>query len=102
VDAIAKIAEAKIQEAMARGEFDNVAGSGRPLRFEDARVPPHLRAAYKLLRNAGLLPPEMEARGELYRLDRLIAGTDDPAELADLRRRRRDADLRYSLLMDRR
>jgi hypothetical protein len=103
VDALRRIAEARIQEGIAGGEFDNLPGSGRPLQLErDAGVPPHLRLAYKVLRNANVLPPEMEVRREIYRLDRLIAGTDDEAELAELRRQRLRSELHFNLLMDRR
>ncbi len=103
MDVFSRMAEAKISEAISRGEFDNLPGAGRPLHFEDDRgVPPHLRLAYKVLRNADVLPPEMEARRELYRVERLIAATDDETELAELRRRRRENELRYAIMMERR
>ena len=54
------IVEARIRDAIARGEFDDLAGKGRPLAFEDLSAVPHdLRAAYLLLNNAGVLPEEM-------------------------------------------
>ncbi len=103
MDAISRIAEAKIRDAIERGEFDDLPGSGRPLELEkDAGIPPHLRLAYKVLRNAEILPPEMESRREIYRLDRLIANTDDESELADLRRRRIRSELQFNILMERR
>ena len=37
MDIIASIAERKIQEAMARGEFDNLPGRGKPLVLEFIR-----------------------------------------------------------------
>ena len=55
-----------------------------------------------MLRNAEILPPEMESRREIYRLDRLIANTDDESELADLRRRRLRSELQFNILMERR
>jgi hypothetical protein len=97
-----RIAEAKIVEAMQQGEFDGLPGAGRPLELDDlSRVPPHLRLGYKVLRNANVLPPEMELRRENYSLDRLIEVTTDPAEREELRRRRRDNELRYHLLVER-
>jgi thioredoxin-like negative regulator of GroEL len=99
----ARIAEAKIVAGIEAGEFDDLPGAGKPLDLEDlSRVPPHLRAGLKLLRNAGVLPPEAEARREIHSLGGLIDAATDPAEREELRRRRRDAQLRLALLMERR
>ncbi|EQU10385.1 hypothetical protein G849_03524 [Escherichia coli HVH 197 (4-4466217)] len=47
-------AERHIAEAQAKGEFDNLVGSGEPLILDDdSHVPPELRAGYRLLKNAG-------------------------------------------------
>jgi Domain of unknown function (DUF1992) len=103
VDAITLLAESKIRAAMARGEFDNLPGHGRPLPLDDlSRVPADLRMGFKLLRNAGCLPPELEARKEVARLGTLIAATGDPEERGRLSRLRADAELRYRLLVERR
>lgn len=99
----ARLAEAKIADAQERGEFDELPGRGRPLRLEDmSQVPPHLRLGYKVLRNAGVAPPEVELRREVYRLDREIEATRDPGALAELRRRRRDSDLSLAIMLERR
>src|SRR3954451_1592622 len=99
----ARIAEAKIQEGIERGDFNCLPGRGRPLRPDDmSGVPPHLRMGYRVLRNAGVAPPEVELRREVYRLDREIAATRDPAALAELRRRRRDSDLSLAVMLERR
>jgi hypothetical protein len=98
-----QLAEARITEAIQRGDFDDLPGAGRPLELEDlSRVPPHLRAGHRLLRNANVLPPEMELRRQNYSLDRLIEATSDLEEREELKRRRRENELRYSLLVERR
>jgi hypothetical protein len=103
VDAITLLAESKIRAAMAHGEFDNLPGHGKPLQLDDfSRVPAELRMGFKLLRNAGCLPPELEARKEVTRLGTLIAATGDPEERRRLSRLRADAELRYQLLVERR
>ena len=103
MDLIALIAESRIRTAMARGEFDNLPGHGKPLRLDDcSRVPAELRMGFKMLRNAGCLPPELEARKEVARLGTLIAATGDPEERERLSRLRADAELRYQLLVERR
>ena len=56
------IAERKIAEAIANGDFDDLPGSGKPLELDDdSLVPEELRLAYRILRNAGFVPPEIEA-----------------------------------------
>ena len=98
-----RIAEAKITAAMQRGEFDDLPGAGRPLELEDlSHIPAHMRLGYKVLRNADALPPEVELRRENYSLGKLIDASSDPAEREELRRRRRENEVRYSLLTERR
>ena len=63
---IDQIAERHILQAMERGEFDDLPGTGRPLALEDDRlIPEHLRAGYRLLKNAGYLPPDVQALREV-------------------------------------
>jgi hypothetical protein len=67
------IAEERIREAMARGEFANLPGAGKPLHLEDdAMVCEDLRIAYKILKNAGCIPPELELRKEILTLRDLL------------------------------
>ncbi|MBO5490384.1 MAG: DUF1992 domain-containing protein [Desulfovibrio sp.] len=75
------IAEKRIEEAQARGAFNNLPGAGKPLELEDlSHVPEELRMAYKILRNAGCLPPELEERKELNRLVDLLERCEDEQE----------------------
>jgi len=54
------IGERKIEEAIARGELDDLPGAGRPLELDDGDplLPPELRMALRILRNAGVRAPE--------------------------------------------
>jgi hypothetical protein len=55
------LAEQKLAEAVSRGELDNLPGAGRRLELEDdALVPEELRLAYRILKNAGFVPPEVQ------------------------------------------
>ena len=76
------IAEAKIAEAIRAGAFDNLPGAGRPLDLDDdLLVPEEARMAYRILRNAGFVPVEIEARKEAASLRRLLASaTGDDAK----------------------
>lgn len=49
-----------IREAQERGEFDNLPGKGKPLRWDDEHVPPEWRMAARILKNAGFAPSWIE------------------------------------------
>jgi hypothetical protein len=82
MDLFAVIAERRIQEAMERGEFDDLPGKGKPLDLEDddPMVPGELRMAYRMLKNAGMLPPELELRKEILQLQDLLGAVHDEGE----------------------
>jgi len=72
------LAEARIDEAIRAGELDNLPGAGRPLELDDdSLIAPDLRVAYRMLKNAGFVPPEVEARREVMELHALLATLDD-------------------------
>ena len=74
-------AERHIRDAQRKGEFDELPGSGKPLVLDDdSHIAPELRAGYRLLKNAGCLPPELEQRREAVELSDLLNGIrhDDP------------------------
>jgi hypothetical protein len=76
-----KIIEKKIREAQERGEFDNLPGKGEPLRLEDeSRVPEDLRLPHKILKNADCLPPELELKKEIRRMEDLLDDIPDEKE----------------------
>jgi Domain of unknown function (DUF1992) len=103
VSVLARIAESRIVEAIERGDLDDLPGSGRPLELEDlSRVPAEMRPAYKVLRNADVLPPELELRREIHSLGRLIDEAADEDERERLRREWRRRQLHYSILIERR
>jgi hypothetical protein len=83
-----KIAESRILEAIRDGAFDNLVGKGEPLVLEDnCDVPPELRMAYKILKMADCLPPELELQKQIITLqDMLAAMPDEAAKLQQMRR----------------
>jgi hypothetical protein len=77
----ARIAERRIREAMENGEFDNLEGMGKPITFEDeTMIPEDLRMVYRILKNAGCIPPEVELRNEVVNMSALINTIDDDKE----------------------
>ena len=84
---IQSIAERRIEESMARGDFDDL---------PDSHVPPELRMAYKVLRNAGCVPPELAERKEISNLADMLEHCGDEQE-----RVRQMQKLRFMILQAR-
>lgn len=81
MDFIAFIAEQKIQKAMEEGDLNSPRWKNKPLPLDDDHmVPEDLKIAYKLLKNSGYLPPELEERKEIRQVEDLIARTEDEHE----------------------
>ena len=82
-----RIAETRIREAIAQGEFDNLPGSGKPLNLEEYfSTPEELRMAFSILKNANCAPAEVELLNEVSRLQRAIAEFSDAATKQELQR----------------
>lgn len=75
------LVEQKLQEAVSRGELANLPGEGRPLELDDdPLIPEDLRLAYRILKNAGFVPPEVEQLNEIVQLENLVARGDIDAQ----------------------
>lgn len=83
-----RIAEAKIAEAMANGEFDDLTGAGQPLVLDDdSDVPPELRMAHRIFKNSGHLPPALQIRKEIAEIEQSLIHTKDETVRAQAIRR---------------
>jgi len=81
VDIFVKIAEERIRRAIEDGKFHNLSGSGKPLSLEDETwIPEDMRLSYKILKNAGYIPPELEKRQDILNLKKLLDTIDDDKE----------------------
>lgn len=73
-----KIVEERIRQAQKNGDFDNLSGAGKPLSLEDIRqIPEDLRLAYKMLKNADCIPPELEIKKEIRSTESLLETLTD-------------------------
>ena len=92
------LAEARIVEAVARGEFDDLPGAGKPLLLDDdSHIPETQRMAYRILKNAGCLPPEMQLHKDIDVLAAAIPEIEDDTECQRARLRLQVLMLRLSL-----
>ena len=78
---LAFLAEQKILQAMEERDLSDNSFKYKPLPLEDdSFVPAELKIAYKILKNSGFLPPEVEERKEIKRIEDLITSTEDEHE----------------------
>jgi hypothetical protein len=79
LNALTAIAERRIAQAIADGTLSTEGWKNKPLPLEDENgfVPDDLKMAYKILKNSGYVPPEVETRKEVNRLEDLISRTED-------------------------
>jgi DnaJ homologue, subfamily C, member 28, conserved domain len=76
-----RLAEERIKEAQRAGAFDNLPGKGKPLELEDLSwVPDDLRIGYLILKNAHVLPPEVELLKDVHILEDLLKHIEDDGE----------------------
>jgi hypothetical protein len=83
------LVEQRLEEAVSRGELQNLAGEGRPLELDqDPLIPEDLRLAYRILKNAGFVPSEVQTLSEIAQLERLVneGGEDVAARSKALRK----------------
>jgi hypothetical protein len=85
-----------LAESEANGELRSASNFGKPLDFGDgyAETPEELRMGYKILKDAGFVPPEVELMREIEALTRTIDSTADAqvvfqmkAQLAHMRQK---------------
>jgi hypothetical protein len=78
---LTRIAEERIHEAQQRGLFDNLPGKGKPIQLDDmSGVPEDLRMAYRIMKNAHVLPPEVELQKEINSLQDLLKYVEEDGE----------------------
>ena len=86
------LVEQRICAAIARGEFERLPGAGQPLPLDDdPLIPEDLRVAYRILKNAGYAPPEVQCLRQIADLHRWLERAPDSES-------RRKALARLSLL----
>ena len=81
-----KSVDEKIEEAIARGELDNLPGKGEPLDLDAYfATPEHLRMGYSILKSADIIPEEMELLRQIEGLKRSLDSSTNRTEKKALR-----------------
>ena len=91
-----------LREAMASGELAGTPGFGKPLP-EDAgweATPEALRLPFKILKNAGFVPPEVELFHERATLGKALAGCASEEERIAVRQQLSDLEQKIALRLE--
>ena len=98
-----KIVESIIQEAMARGEFENLPGKGKSIDLtEYFNTPEEVRVAQAMLKNAGMVPVEIELLQEIAAYKETLSAAMDKSEKDKLSKLLGEKQLQFNLLLERR
>ena len=89
--------EAQIEQARARGEFDNLSGAGKPLPPQDTSVDAMTQTAQRIMAEHGVLPEELTVKAELRRLRGALRDETDRDKRKDLLAKIADLELRANL-----
>ena len=78
-----------LRDAQRSGELQSAASWGKPLDLADgyAQTPEELRMAFKALKDAGFVPPEVETMKQIAALREVIATEPDAAKAEAMHRR---------------
>ena len=81
-----KNVDEQIREAIARGEFDNLPGKGKPLDLDAYfATPERLRMGYSIMKSPGVIPEEMELLRQIEGLKKSLDSSTSPMERHPLR-----------------
>jgi hypothetical protein len=96
-----KNVDEKIQEAIARGEFDNLPGKGEPLDLDAYfATPEHLRMGYSILRSADIVPEEIELLKQIESLKKSLESCTTQIEEKALRQQLSDKLTAFNMRME--
>src|SRR5215210_6918589 len=99
---IEKLVEKMIREAMEKGEFDNLAGRGQPIDLNEYfATPEDMRLGHKMLKDANIIPEELELLREAEELKMELAQCSTEEEKLKIRRAINEKLLKYNLLKER-
>ena len=100
--AFERIVEAMIKEAMARGEFDNLPGKGKPIDLtEYFETPEDVRLANSVLKSAGMTSHEVDLLREIAELKQALAATLEEKRKQELQQQIQQKQVEFSLRMER-
>ena len=96
------IVEALIKEAQARGEFDNLPGEGKPIDLTAYfETPEEVRLAQSLLKNAGMISPEVQLLKEIAELRQVQEAVTDETKKQEIKKQIQQKQIEFNLMLER-
>ena len=93
--------EEKIKQAIARGEFDDLAGKGKPIDLDAYfNTPEELRMAFSMLKSSNFVPEEIEMLKEIASLNDEIKNSTDKELVRVLTKTVHEKSLALTLLLE--
>ena len=99
---VEKLIDKMIQEAIARGEFDNLEGKGKPLDLDAYfATPEDVRMGYSVLKSNKFVPEEVDRLREIGELKESLRVCIDEAERSRIVKILHDRELALSIILER-
>jgi hypothetical protein len=95
-------ADDKIKEAIAKGEFDNLPGKGKPLDLDAyLATPEDLRMGYSILKSANIIPEEIELLKQIERLKKSLDSCPSQIEQRAIQKQLSEKITNFNMRMER-
>lgn len=96
-----KTVESLIQEAIARGDFDNLPNKGKRIDLTDYfNTPEELRMASSILKSAGVKPPEVELLRKIAELKNQLALSNEKDEKTKFQKKIEILQIEFNIAME--
>ncbi len=91
-----------LRDSLRSGELQSAASWGKPLPLEDdyAQTPDELRMAFKMLKEAGFVPPEVETMKRIAALRQVVQADPTAPEAGAMRKRLSELEQHLALRLE--
>lgn len=99
---LGKLIDKQIEEAIARGEFDNLEGAGKPINLDAYfATPAEMRVGYSVLKSNKFVPEEIDRLKEIGELKEKVKTCTGEEEKTRLTKLLNDKTLALSIILER-
>lgn len=100
---IEKFVEEQVRRAIEAGEFDNLAGKGKPIDLKAYfDTPEDLRLAYSILKSNNFVPEEVELLKAIEALKRRLESCTDEERINNFKKEIHEKTFAFNMLLEKR
>lgn len=100
---IEKFVDEQIRRAIEAGEFDDLAGKGKPIDLRAYfETPEDLRMAYSILKSNNFVPEEVEMLKDIEALKKRLEACSDEAQRSRLKKEITEKTYTFNMLIEKR